>query len=128
MVYEGTQIPELSEQVLLDKEIKGTFHSEKHIGFILKNTGVAGYELRLYNLMGTQLMAADFQGEYGKTKIVDDEIIMVEGSKGCIFTTKGHMKFQGDLGMDTSEIVPVSGKNRYLLMNSNVVKKVRLAK
>ena len=128
LVYEGNQIPEMSEQIPLEKEIKGTFHSDRYVGFILKNTGTAGYEVRLYNLMGTQIMAADFQGEYGKTKLVGNEIIMLEGSKGCIFTTKGHLKFQGDLGMDTSEIVPVSGRNKYLLMNSNVVKKVRLAK
>jgi len=128
MIYEGKQIPELVKKVDVEKEIKSICHSEKYIGMVLNNTGRAGYELRLFSMNGNQTMSADFQGDYGKVKISNEEVIMLEGSRGCIFTTKGRMKFQGNLDMDASEIVALNGKNKYLLMNSNVVKKVRLAK
>lgn len=128
MLYEGKQIPELAQKVDVEKEIKSVFHSQKYIGMILNNTGQAGYELCLFNLNGKQVMSEEFQGDYGQVKISDDKVIMLEGSRGCIFEIRGRMIFKGDLGMDTSEMVPLNGRNKYLLMNSNVVKKVRLAK
>ncbi len=128
MIYEGKQIPEQKQKVDVEKEIKSAFHSEKYIGMVLNNTGQAGYELRLFNLNGRQVMSEEFQGDYGRVKISDDKVIMLEGSRGCVFKVRGRMIFKGDLGMDASEIIPLNGKNKYLLMNSNVVKKVRLAK
>ena len=126
VVYSGRQIPEASVTVELDKEIKSTFHSEKYIGFVLKDSGKADCELRLYDLKGKQVMSAGFTGEYGSIKLSGDQIIMWEGSRACIFKTNGVLKFQGDLGMEVSEIVSLPGWNRYLLMNANIVKEVRL--
>lgn len=127
-VYKGKQIPEETKSVSVEKEIKSTFHSDKYIGFVLKNSKTAGYELRVYNLNGSQVLSEEFKGEYGNVKISDNEIILSEGSRGCIFKLNGVRKFQGDLGMDVSEMVRLNGRNKYLLMNANVVKKVQLAR
>ena len=66
------------------------------------------------------------KGEYGNVKISGKEVLLFEGSKAVIFTKSGHKKFQGDLGMETTEIVPLSGTNQYLLLDANKVKKVKL--
>lgn len=125
-IYEGTQIPEKKTTVKLDKEIRSSFHSKDYLGFILKNSESAGYELRLYNKNGKQILSESMKGEYGNVKISGKEVLLFEGSKAVIFTKSGHKKFQGDLGMETTEIVPLSGTNQYLLLDANKVKKVKL--
>lgn len=128
IIYKGSQIPEAIKKVQLDKEIKSMFHSERYIGFVLENDGGSGYELRIYNMRGNQTASVNFKGEYGNVKISGNQVIMSEGSRACIFTTKGFKKFQGDLEMDVAEIIPLSGMNTYLLMNTNIMKKIRLIK
>ena len=125
-IYEGTQISEKKTTVKLDKEIRSSFHSKDYLGFILKNSESAGYELRLYNKNGKQILSESMKGEYGNVKISGKEVLLFEGSKAVIFTKSGHKKFQGDLGMETTEIVPLSGTNQYLLLDANKVKKVKL--
>lgn len=127
-VYEGKQVPEATVKITLDKEIKSTFHSAECVGFVLRNTGKRGYELRVYNLKGKQVMSADFQGDYGSVKLAGDEIIMLEGTRGCIYTLHGTVRFKGDLEMDTAEMIPVNGRHRYLLLSSGLMRKVRLVK
>ena len=95
------------------------FHSKDYLGFILKNSESAGYELRLYNKNGKQILSESMKGEYGNVKISGKEVLLFEGSKAVIFTKSGHKKFQGDLGMETTEIVTLSGTNQYLLLDAN---------
>ncbi|MDD3362497.1 MAG: DUF5711 family protein [Hespellia sp.] len=128
IINTGSQIQEEKKTVELKKEIKSTFHTNKYIGFVLKNTDSTDYELRVYNLSGREVMSTDFSGEYSNVKLSGREVIMYEGSRACIYGLNGIQKFRGKLTMDAEEIIPVFGINKYLLINANETQIVRLVK
>lgn len=128
MIYKGDQIPELSKRVEIGQEIKSVVHSSKYIGLVLQNPRDIGYELRLYNKSGNMVMSKDFTGEYGNIKIVGSQVIMHEGSKGCIITKNGIQKFKGDFGVEAQEIIPLTGFSRYIVISAKEIQEIRLIK
>lgn len=128
IIYQGKDIPQKKAEVRIDQEIKSVFHTDQYIGFILLNKRKSGYEVRLYNKAGKQIMNKELAGEYSNVKMVQDQIIMYEGSKACIITKNGVTRFRGDLGVNALEIIPTWGINRYLVMSANELRVVDLTK
>ena len=73
-------------------------------------------------------MNRGFTGEYSNVKMDGDEIILYEGSKCCIITDTGILKFQGDLKVDVLEITRAWGLNRYYVMSANGLRVIYLTK
>lgn len=127
-VYEGGQVPVKKREIQVGQEIRSSFHTEKYIGFVLLNQEKSGYEVRLYNKAGKQVMNRAFTGEYSNVQMVGDEIIMYEGSACCIITKAGVPRFKGDLKIDALLMVPAAGFNKYLVMSTNELRAIYLAK
>ena len=68
-IIRGTDAPELDHRIPLEQEIQSTFHSDQYIGFILLNEQKSGYELRLYNRIGEQMVSRELPGKYANAKI-----------------------------------------------------------
>ena len=66
----------MEETITLDQEIQSVFHSDEYIGFVLLNREKSGYELRLYNRIGEQMISRAIPGKYNNVKIDGDEVIM----------------------------------------------------
>lgn len=128
VIYSGQEKPRKMKEVKIDQEIKSVFHTEKYIGFVLLNKDKSGYEARLYDKSGKQVMNKDFSGEYSNIKMIGDEIIMFDGSRCCIITKNGIQRFSGDLKTNALEVIPTWGINRYLVMSANELRVVYLAK
>ena len=127
-IYQGEDIPKQLTQLKIDKEIKSVFHDNRYIGLILKNEGKGGYELRLYNLSGKQILSKDFKGNYSNVKMSDGQIIMYDENNCCIFLKSGVQKFDGEMETNIREIFPIMGVNKYIVMNANGMENVRLVK
>lgn len=128
IIYEGKEIPQKKKEVEINQEIKSVFHTDKYIGFVLLNKDKSGYEARLYNKSGKQVMNKAFAGEYSSVRMHEDEIIMFEGTKCCIITKNGIMRFKGDLQTNALEVIPARGINRYLVMSADELRVVYLVK
>ena len=111
---------------LPNREIKSVFHSDSYFGFVLLNQEKSGYELRMYNQSGDTVFSREIQGDYSHVKMDGDNIILYDGSKCCIYTTTGILKFKGDLGADAQEIFDAFGLNRYYVMSDNELRIVYL--
>jgi len=127
-VYKGRDIPEEKVSVKIDKEIKGVFHNNRYIGMVLKNEGKGGYELRLYNASGRRVMSKDFTGEYSNMKVCGSQVIMYDGKQCAIFMRTGVQKFKGEMSNPILEIFPITGVNKYIVMNANGMEHIRLVK
>jgi hypothetical protein len=114
--------------VKVNQEIKSVFHSDSYFGFVLLNQEKSGYELRMYNQSGDTVFSREIQGDYSHVKMDGDNIILYDGSKCCIYTTTGILKFKGDLGADAQEIFDAFGLNRYYVMSDNELRIVYLTK
>ena len=112
VIYRGTDTPQPEKTIVIDQEIQSVFHSDQYIGFILLNQEKSGYEVRLYNRIGEQLISREIPGNYSNVKMDGDEIIMFEGSRCCIVTATGIIKYDGNLDVDALEIFRTFGVNR----------------
>lgn len=128
VLYSGKDTPVKKKEIAVNQKVKSVFHTDKYIGFILLNEEKSGYEARLYNKNGEQIMAQSFTGEYTNVQMMDDEIIMYTGSRCCILTKNGLLKFEGDLKTDILLVLETKGLNKYLVMNSNELRTVHLLK
>ena len=128
VLYEGKEQPEETVSVKIDKEIKSVFHSSRYIGLVLNNRGKSGCELRLYNKSGKQVLSKDFTGEYSNVKICGEQVILYDGRRCKIFMRNGIEKFQGETNNQILEIFPISGVNKYIMINANGVEHIRLVK
>jgi len=128
LIYKGAQIPELHETIDLDKEIKSACYADGNLGIVLKNEGKEGYELRLYNASGKQVMTANFKGEYSRIRMSGNKIIMYEGNQCLVYMKSGQKRFEGEMDANILEIIPISGFNKYLVMSTGGVWEVRFVK
>ena len=127
-IYRGKDEPEKEKEIELDQEIQSVFHSDRYIGFILLNEEKSGYELRLYNRLGEQVIRRDISGTYNHVKIAGDEVIMYDGSRCCIITAAGIKKFEGNINADALEIFKAPGLNRYYVMSVDELRVIYLTK
>ena len=128
VIYKVGEIPQESVRVNIDKKIRSVFHSERYIGLILKNEGKEGYELRLYNADGKLVISKDFTGDYSNVKICGRQVIMYDGKECCIFLRNGIQKFDGEMDHNIMEIFPIMGVNKYIVMSTDGMEKIRLVK
>ena len=73
-------------------------------------------------------MSEDFSGDYGNIKLSGNQVIMYSGRKCSIFLSGGVKKFEGEMDNDILEIRPISGVNKYVVMNANGMEDIRLVK
>lgn len=128
VIYEGGKTPVKKREIQIGQEIRNSFHTDKYIGFVLLNEEKSGYEVRLYNKSGKQIMNRAFSGEYSNVQMIEDEIIMYEGSACCIITKTGVPRFKGDLKTDALLVLPAAGLNKYLVMSANELRVIYMAK
>ena len=128
LIYDVKETPELQQTISLNKKVKSVFYNQRYIGLILKNEGKAGYELRLYNVQGQEVLSADFTGDYSNVKLDGNQVIMYDGKKCSVFTRSGIHKFEGELGKDILEMVSTFGVNKYIVMNADGMEVVRFVK
>lgn len=128
VIYRGKEVPEKQKEIMLDQEIQSVFHSDRYIGFILLNQEKSGYELRLYSRLGEQVLSREISGKYSNVKIDGSEVIMFDGSRCCIITASGIVKFEGDLNVEALEIFQAPGINRYYMMSVDELRVIYLTK
>ncbi len=128
IIYSGTKNPKAEREVEIDQEIQSVFHSDSYIGFILLNRDKSGYEMQIYNRLGDLVTTREISGLYEKAKIDGDEVIMTDGSRCCIITVNGIVKYEGDIDFDVSEIFRARGLNRYYVINVDELRIIYLTK
>lgn len=128
VIYRGKEVPEKQKEITLNQEIQSVFHSDRYIGFILLNQEKSGYELRLYSRLGEQVLSREISGKYSNVKIDGSEVIMFDGSRCCIITASGIVKFEGDLNVEALEIFQAPGINRYYMMSVDELRVIYLTK
>lgn len=127
-IFKGKDVPKEKISVSLEGEIQSVFHGDKCIGVITKTGGQSGYELRLFNLSGKEVLTEPFTGTYSSVKMSGNQVIMYDGKKCSIFTKNGIHRFEGEMNNNILEIFPVIGVNKYIVMNANGMESVRLIK
>src|SRR5699024_1370643 len=127
-VIYGRAQPEERTNIQIKKEIRSSAYDEEYLAFVLKDTDSAGYELRLYDYNGKEIISKEFEGDYSNIKIDDGQVILFDGENASIFTEGGIHRFEGSMGADIRDIFVQKGINKYLMMSNKGTRTIRLTK
>ena len=78
--------------------------------------------------MGDQVLNRDIPAKYDNVKIDGDEIIMFDGTKCCIVSATGIIRFNGDIKINALEMFRAPGLNRYYVMSVDELRVIYLTK
>ena len=126
--YKGTQNLEEIAQVEIKKEIQSVAYGDNLVAVLVRNDKKADYKLHIYNLKGKLIAAVDVEKEYSKMQVSDGQIILYDGQMCSIYHKEGICKFEGNTDENILEIFPVSGLNKYMMINASGFHEIHLAK
>lgn len=127
VIYGGSE-PKESTKINIKKEIRSIAYDEEYLAFVLKDTDSAGYELRLYDYNGEEVISKEFEGDYSNIKIDNGQVILFDGENASIFTEGGIHRFEGSMGADIRDVFVLKGINKYLIMSNKGTQTIRLTK
>ena len=128
VLYDGLKKPKESVRITIKSEIQSVAYSDELIAVLVKSDGEAAYQLQVYHVNGKELCAVDVDREYTSMKVIEDKIIMYDGQLCSIFLKNGIHKYEGNTDENILEIFPISGLNKYMMINASGFHEVRLAK
>ena len=73
-------------------------------------------------------MTADLDREYSNLKVADGQVLLFEENQCAIFNDAGVCKFQGTMEMYVTDIFPVTGFHKYMVINADGFQEIQLAK
>lgn len=125
LLYEGEQIPELKEEIPIDREIYSVFSSEKGIGLVLEGTEEE-YALQFYNVQGKLEFETEFDMDYQTLKFSGNNILIYNEFECMILNSAGKIFFTGEFEDSISNLYTLSGHNRYIVMHASRTDQIRL--
>lgn len=124
---QGLKKPKEVARVELTSEIQSVAYDDEYVAFLLKNSETGAYNLELYNTKGKQVTSVTVDKEYKDMKIMDGQIMMYDGKLCSIYHKDGVHKYEGKMEENIMEIFPISGLNRYMVINGSGFHEVQLA-
>lgn len=125
---QGTQKITETVRVELKQEIQSVAYGDDLIAVLVKREKTSGYRLHIYNYKGKLLTSVDVDKEYSKLQIAGAKVFLYDGRMCSIVEKNGICKFEGNLDENILELFPLSGLNKYMMINASGFHEVQLAK
>lgn len=126
--YKGTKNPEEISRVELEKEIESVAYGDNMVVVVVRSDETADYKLNIYDLKGELQTSVDVDKEYAKMQVVEGRIVLYDGQMCSIYHKDGICKYEGNMEENILEIFPISGLNKYMVINASGFHEVQLAK
>lgn len=128
LVFEGTQKPQLTAEVALDKQAKSIFHNEDYIGVVSSNDDEElTHHLTVYKTNGDLVREKDFDAEYNRIEFMSNDEICILGDTSCdIYTLRGVYKFHYEFDSGICQVVPEGTCLNYAFILNDTTERVRL--
>ena len=126
--YKGLQKLEETNRVELKTEIKSVAYSEELMAVVLRKEDANDYKLNIYDIKGKMLASVDVGREYENLKVAEGQVILYDGQSCSIYMKNGVHKYEGNIEQKIMDIFPLSGLNKYMVINADGFHEVRLVK
>ncbi len=128
VVFEGTQKPQVSEEVFPEKDVKSIFYNDTYFGIVTSNDDEeVTRHLTVYNHKGTVVMERDFAMEYDTVEFMSNDEICVRNANACdIYTIRGIYKFHYEFDEELYRIIPGGTDRNYTFILEGVTENVKL--
>jgi len=126
ILYRGHQVPEKEMVIELEQEIRNVFHTQRYVGVVLLNEHRTGYQVRLFDTAGEEILGKELSGAYSEVRMFGNEIIMHDGVNVSIVNTAGIVRFRGSLEVYAQFIAPARGINSYYVICGDAMRVIHL--
>ena len=127
-VFEGTQKPEETVTLKLEKEVKSIFFEEEYFGLVYGN-GDSGdtHTINVYDMKGKLRMEEKFKMPYQSIEFLENDEICIMDENACeIYTLRGVKKFSYHFDCAVYKILSGGTDRSYTFILDGVMEKVRL--
>lgn len=126
-LYSMKQLVEDVKTKTFKNKIKSVFFTDKNLGFVFDSSkSEDNCEMELYDLSGKLQMSQKLDFVYSSVYMVQDQIIFTAEQECHIFRTNGREKLNCVFQTPVSYVLPVSGFNRYLLVDDNSICSIKI--
>lgn len=126
-LYSMKQLVEDIASKQFKKSIKSVFVTNENFGFVLEpESSDSSCTVELYNLNGKCHMGENINFAYNSVYMINDEIIFLANQECYILRTNGKLKFQCVFDSPISYILPMSGFNKYILVDENSISSIKI--
>lgn len=125
LVYEGSQIPELVQEIPLEQEIKSVFYSDDAAGLVFPGQEQE-YSLCVYNTQGDLEFETEFDLEYQNLKFSGPNILIYNEFDCLMMNRSGNIFFTATFDESISNLYTLSGHQRFILMHASRTDQIRL--
>lgn len=125
LIFTGAQIPELTKEITLEREVLSVFHSERQIGLVVEGTE-QDYCLQVYDNLGNLQFETEFDLEYQALKFSGNHILIYNEFECMMLNRKGKVFYQGTFEESISNLYTQSGNSRFIVMHASRTDQIRL--
>lgn len=126
--FEGTQKPQMTAEISLDKQAQSIFYNDYYIG-IVNGSGdeTVTQHVTVYNMNGNTVMEKDIAEEYTDIEFLSGDEICIRNENVCdIYTIRGIYKFHYEFNGELYKVIPGASGLNYTFILNNTTEKVRL--
>lgn len=128
VIFEGTQKPQMTSSIPLEKEAKSVFYNENYIGIVNSNGDEAvTHHITVCDMEGDTVMEKDFGAEYNSIEFMENDEICIRNEKICdIYTIHGVYKFHYEFEGEIYKVIPGTSGLNYTFVLKDATERVRL--
>lgn len=137
LFYQGTQKPELEDEIAVDGQIRSVFYSDKYVGYTTMieekketkdkkvNTTLAK-KLLVYDRKGSETISVNYKNDYTKIRMLDnDGVVLTLDSKCLIYNMSGVVKYDGELDDAILALEPSGSGNEYYVLYKDRIERIK---
>lgn len=127
-IFEGSQKPELSKEIIIDQEMESVFHSDKYVGLVYSNQDEnSTHHIKVYDMRAKLVMENDSLLTYTNVQFLSNNEILVNDAYSCeLFTIHSIKKFSHTFDKPLYAMLYNSGVNEYTIISEDAIEEVRL--
>ena len=122
--YQGSQIPEIVNEVAIENEIKSVFYGENMVGLVFET--VEGKMLTLYDAKGNLVTQIPFTMDYDNIRIADNRVLIYNDTEMGLYSFSGKDCFRHTFETSMVDIFTTKSRSKYLFIYTNETQLVKL--
>lgn len=128
LVFEGSQKPELAEEIEITEEVLSYFHNEKYVGIVYDNAEVENsWHIKVMDMRGKTIMENDTAIAYDNIEFLSNNEICVRNTTQCeIFTIHSIRKFVYEFDKELYNVFATDGGQNYTFIFKDTIEEVKL--
>ena len=124
-ICEGARIPEVSEEVTVDREIRAVFHDETHVGLLMTGDEEDTWQMCLYGKSGRQQFSETIDFPWSRVELYQNEISLYNGAALRVYDSSGGIRYDGVYALEPRSFFAI-GKHRYVVVTETGIDVIQL--